>query len=132
MIITLSKNPIARISCFLENKKEERKIKNERTTKIHYECCVCGYMLAPYFTEDDYGPTNCGWHIVQNEFSKKWNRWVCHKCADHGYAREKERNETYRELTWEEWQDEVEKCNAEIKTAIKNKDKKYYEERFND
>lgn len=101
---------------------KERMAKKEMRVKTHYECCVCGDMLAPYFL-GELTPTECGWKRIDRR------HWLCHQCFYHYYAREKDREKSL-EPTWEQWQEEVEVIRKETLAAIKEKDREYYEKHF--
>jgi hypothetical protein len=66
--------------------------------------------VAPYFEESEEEQYNVltddyGWHRLDNG---KYNRWICHHCADHGYAWSNDTNELPdREYKWEEWEEIV-------------------------
>lgn len=93
---------------------------HDRKKKTHYECCVCGMIEAPYFYDEckyssmrwDYG-----WHKLDGG-----KRWICHHCADHGYA-----PLSAFESTFEEWYKTIaEPQRQRAKALIKEKDPKYY------
>ena len=132
MIITFSKNPFVKFSVWFQNNIAYM-IKNYyyKHKKTHYQCCVCGMIIAPYFETskekqynvltDDYG-----WHKLDNG---KYNRWICHHCADHGFSpsnAEGEPHEVPREYTWDEWKNIIENNNKKILNIIKEKDPEYY------
>lgn len=76
MKFTLSDNPISRLSCLLDNKKEElSEIIWRKGKQKTIECRICGDTLDSY--KDKYSPMQCGWHKV-NKYS-----WICHCCFDH-------------------------------------------------
>ena len=100
----------------------------DKHKKTHYECCVCGNMEAPYFDSDKYCSMkwDYGWHKLQGS-----NRWICHHCADHGFAlnTDQEIPPWERDFTWDEWQRNVVKPNREYtENLIKEKDPEYYAE----
>lgn len=115
MRLTFSNNPLDRFACWFEN---EVLTPISRyyyiNKKKHYECCVCGHIIAPYF--DD----NCkcspiydmGWH----KFNESWPRYICHHCADHGYSH----------ISWDEWQEYIKEYDEKVLATIKNKDPEYY------
>lgn len=76
MQISMSNNPIDRLSCYIHNKKEDlsgviwRKGK-QKTIK----CRICGNILDSH--KEQYSPMQCGWHKV-SKYS-----WICHMCFDH-------------------------------------------------
>lgn len=131
MIITFSKNPLVKFRVWFENNIIYA-IKNHyyKHKKAHYQCCVCGMIVAPYFETsekqwsvltDDYG-----WHKLDNG---KYNRWICHHCADHGFSpsdAEGNPHEVPREYTWDEWKNIVEDNNEKVLNIIKEKDPEYY------
>ena len=112
-----------RLECDIHNKiVEPLSRRHDRKKKTHYECCVCGMLEAPYFYDEckyssmrwDYG-----WHKIDGG-----ERWVCHQCADHGYA-----PISVYEPTFEEWQEQFVKPNRQrIRELIKAKDSEYYNE----
>lgn len=96
--------------------------RHDSRKKIHYECCVCGMLEAPYFDDDikyasmrwDYG-----WHKLDGG-----KRWICHRCADHGYY-----PCSVGESTFEEWHEKiVVPQRARVRELIKTKDPDYYNE----
>lgn len=77
MQISISNNPIAKLSCYLHNKKEDLSQLywiNGKRKKV--ECRICGRVLDSW--KDKYSPMQCGWHKVD-----KYNNWICHRCFDH-------------------------------------------------
>lgn len=127
MIITFSKNPFTKLQVWFQNN-IIYSFKNNyyKHKKAHYQCCVCGEIVAPYFEEEQYNvlTDDYGWHKLDNG---KYNRWICHHCADHGYACSNDTNELpNREYKWEEWEEIVKKDNERILNKIKEKDPKYY------
>jgi len=76
MIFTTSNNQIDKLSCYLDNKKEE-------LSRVHWlmgkhkkvECTICGDILDSY--RDIWSPMQCGWYKI-GEY-----RWICHRCLDH-------------------------------------------------
>lgn len=128
MIITFSKNLFTKFRVWLQNN-IIYSFKNYyyKHKKAHYQCCVCGKIVAPYFEEEQYNvlTDDYGWHKLDN-------RWICHHCADHGYARSNDTNEfPNREYKWEEWEEIIEKDNERILNKIKEKDPDYYNYWFN-
>ena len=104
--------------------------------KKHYECCVCGRMISPYFDDKcKWSPTyDMGWHKFKDW---KLTRWICHHCADHGFELSSEASkyigwENRVGYTWDEWHEIVVKDNNELIDVIKNKDPKYYDYWFGD
>lgn len=92
--------------------------------KAYYVCAVCGKIEAPYFNKEPVSITDgYGWHKFKDS-----NRWVCHHCADHGFALESEEYipEEDRDFTWEEWQKIVKEENKKILDLIKEKDSEFY------
>ena len=96
--------------------------RHDRKKKTYYECCICGTLEAPYFYDEckyssmkyDYG-----WHKLDGG-----KRWICHHCADHGYA-----PLSVYESTFEEWQEQNVKLRRQhIRELIKAKDPEYYNE----
>ena len=131
MIITFSRNPFIRFYCWLENRIITPIKRNDAVhKKTHYECCVCGIIKSPYFEDCSYTiDTDYGWHKLDNG---KYNRWVCHHCADHGFSdSHTELSPGKREYTWDEWQEIVKKHNRYMLKIIKKKDLEYYEYWFN-
>ena len=135
MIITFSKNPFIKFRVwFYNNIIYSFKNYYYKHKKTHYQCCVCGEIIAPYFKDpeeeqysvltDDYG-----WHKLDNG---KYNRWICHHCADHGFAWSDDPAEfPNREYKWEEWEEIVKESNERILNKIKEKDLDYYNYWFN-
>ena len=128
MIITFSKNPLVKFEVWIRNN-IIYKIKNHyyKHKKAHYQCCVCGMIIAPYFEileeqhsvlTDDYG-----WHKLDNS---KYNRWICHHCADHGFSSSDTKGKPHEALTWDEWKNIVKYHNEKILDIIKEKDHEYY------
>lgn len=132
MIITFSKNPFTKFRVWLQNN-IIYSFKNYyyKHKKAHYQCCVCGKIVAPYFEDSEEEQYNVltddyGWHKLDNG---KYNRWICHHCADHGFSSSDAEGEPYevpREYTWDEWQNIIEDNNKKVLNAIKEKDPKYY------
>ena len=79
-------------------------------------------LEAPYFYDKcEYTSVkyDYGWHKLDGG-----KRWVCHHCADHGYAP----LSTY-EPTFEEWQEQVVRPQRQhVRELIKTKDPAYYNE----
>ena len=135
MIITFSKNPFIKFRVwFYNNIIYSFKNYYYKHKKTHYQCCVCGEIVAPYFEESEEEQYNVltddyGWHRLDNG---KYNRWICHHCADHGYAWSNDTSELPdREYKWEEWEEIVKKNNERILNKIKEKDLDYYNYWFN-
>lgn len=120
MILTFSDNPLDKLSCWFENEILTPISRFYYThKKKHYQCCVCGHMVSPYF-DDSYKCSpiyDAGWH----KFGGTWPRYICHHCADHGYS----------ETSWDEWQEHVQEWNNKLKKTIKEKDREYYNYWFN-
>ena len=117
MRLTFSNNPIDRFSCWFENEVLSPIARYYYThKKAHYRCCVCGYIIAPYFDDKcKWSPTyDMGWHKFKGW---KYSRWICHTCADHGFSPSSE---------WDRWQDIVKENNEKLLNIIKNKDTEYY------
>ena len=130
MIITFSRNPLVRFKVWVENNIIYA-IKNHyyKHKKAHYQCCVCGMIVAPYFEapENQYNvlTDDYGWHKLDNG---KYNRWICHHCADHGFSSSDAKEDTpeqSREFTWDEWKKIVENNNTKMFDIIKEKDPEY-------
>ena len=120
-------NFIKRIFCGLtcdihNNIVEPLSRRHNSRKKTHYECCVCGMIEAPYFYEDTKYTSmrwDYGWHKLDGG-----KRWICHHCADHGYA-----PLSAVESTFEEWYKTIaEPHRQKVKSLIKEKDPKYYEQ----
>lgn len=133
MQFTFSNNPIARLSCWFNNSIREPFSRwRDKHKKTHYECCVCGHLIAPYF-DDRYTYSSVkhdyGWHKLKGE-----NRWICHKCADHGFWPSSDSDipleSCQRGYTWDEWQDVVAKERVCIRELIKTKDPEYYNDNY--
>lgn len=76
MRITFSNNPIDKLSCYIDNKKEElSRIRWLMGKHKEVECRICGDILDSY--KDIWSPEQCGWHRV-GKYS-----WICHRCMDH-------------------------------------------------
>lgn len=76
MRITFSNNPIDKLSCYIDNKKEDlSQILWQRGKHKTAECRICGKTLDSH--KDEYSPMQCGWHRV-TKYS-----WICHSCFDH-------------------------------------------------
>lgn len=133
MKITFSRNPLVRFSVWFDNN-ITHVIKDYyyKNKKDHYQCCVCGKIIAPYFESSEEERYNVltddyGWHKLDNG---KYNRWICHHCADHGFSPSDAEGEPYevpREYTWDEWQDIIAPENKKVMDAIKEKDPEYYD-----
>lgn len=76
MQISMSNNPIDKLSCYLHNKKED-------LSRVHWlmgkrkkvECRICGDILDSW--HDVYSPMQCGWRRIGKYV------WICHSCLDH-------------------------------------------------
>lgn len=79
MIITLSKNPISRILCNIENWILDVKTKRWRNGKHVCKCHICGDVLDS--TKDKWCPEECGWKRLENK--RMYNPWICHSCLEH-------------------------------------------------
>ena len=129
MRFTFSNNPIDRLSCWFHNSIVEPLSRyHDRHKKTHYECCVCGLMHAPYFEGQKYSSIryDYGWHKLDDG-----HRWICHHCADHGFALNAEKDipieNGMRDYTWDEWQELFVDPNREyIAKLIEEKDPEYY------
>ena len=133
MRFTFSNNPLDRFSCWLANNINEPLSRlYYRKKKSHYECSVCGQIIAPYFYipwysfDKNASSITCdyGWHKFKDS-----NRWICHHCADHGFAPSSYNGTELsigRGRTWDEWQEYVKKENEQVLDAIKEKDPEYY------
>ena len=76
MVFTFSNNPIDRLGCWIENKKEElSRVKWRMGKHKKIECRICGDILDS--RKDIWSPEQCGWHKV-NKYT-----WICHRCMDH-------------------------------------------------
>lgn len=76
MRISMSNNPIDRLSCWLHNKKEDlSRVQWLKGKQKKVECRICGGELDS--KKDTYSPMQCGWHKV-TKYS-----WICHRCFDH-------------------------------------------------
>lgn len=137
MRLTFSKNPLDIFSCWLENEILAPIARYYYThKKAHYECCVCGYIMAPYFDEKHkWSPTyDMGWHKFKDW---KCTRWICHHCSDHGFELSSEAAkhigwEGRIKYTWDEWHEIITKDNSRLLDVIKNKDPEYYDYWFGD
>lgn len=78
MQITLSKNPIINIKCWLGN--EYEKLTQIRWKREHHRvvCRICGDVLDS--TKDPYSPEECGWYRLKGRIFRPW---ICHKCLCH-------------------------------------------------
>lgn len=75
MQISLSNNPINKLSCLVHNKKEElSQIKWIMGKHKECECRICGDKLNN--RRDMYSPMQCGWERVGHT-------WICHSCLCH-------------------------------------------------
>ena len=96
---------------------------NDSRKKTHYECCVCGMLEAPYF-DDLYQLSmkwDYGWHKLDGG-----KRWICHHCADHGYA-----PHSVWENSFEDWyKNTVMPSRVRIRELIKTKDPEYYDNHY--
>lgn len=91
--------------------------------KTHYECCVCGRLEAPYFEDDFKGSVrwDYGWHRLDGG-----RRWICHHCADHGYA-----PHSVYEDSFEYWYENFVVPNRKrVRELIKAKDPEYYDNHY--
>ena len=76
MRISMSNNPIDKLSCFIHNKKEElSQVRWIMGKHKQCECRICGDKLDN--RRDMYSPVQCGWMQIN-----KW-LWVYHRCLDH-------------------------------------------------
>lgn len=76
MIFTTSNNPIVKLSCYLENKKEElSRVQWLMGKHKKIECRICRGTLDSY--KDVFSPVQCGWKQIDKYI------WICHKCLDH-------------------------------------------------
>ena len=134
MIITFSRNPFVKFKVWFYNNIVYA-VKNYyyKHKKSHYQCCVCGTIIAPYFDPymDNCVPTDdFGWHKLDNG---EYNRWICHHCADHGFAWSDDPAEfPNREYKWEEWEKIAKKNKETVMDFIKEKDFEYYHYWFED
>ena len=87
-----------------------------------YECCACGILqyASLYEIEDYYG-----WHIIKGHTLygirfKKYDRWICHHCAEHGYitTQQKEEHPEWH-FTYDEWMEYVEENNKKLLNQLK-------------
>lgn len=75
MQISLSNNPIDKLSCWIHNKKEE--LSQVKWIMGHHkecECRICGDKLNN--RRDMYSPMQCGWERVGHTY-------ICHSCLSH-------------------------------------------------
>ena len=109
-----------KFSCWFYNSIVEPLSRRRDThKKTHYECCVCGMLESPYFYDEFKGSMryDYGWHKLDCG-----KRWICHHCADHGYA-----PCSNGESTFEEWQEKIVVPQRErVRNLIKAKDPEYY------
>ena len=79
MLFTFSRNPIDKLYCWWENKKE--KIAHKKWNKKHYrvKCFICDDILDSEKTE--YSPEECGWRQLKGMYKV----WICHRCIGHRY-----------------------------------------------
>ena len=138
MRFSFSNNPLDRLSCWFHNNIVEPTNRlYYKNKKAHYKCSVCGQIIAPYFYDPDYCLDNnatsvvhdYGWHKFKDS-----NRWVCHHCADHGFAPCSYNGTELsigRDRTWDEWQEYIKENNEKVLNAIKEKDPEYYNDWFN-
>lgn len=76
MQISMSNNPIDRLSCWLHNKREDlSRVVWLMGKRKKIECRICDKILDSW--NDIYSPEQCGWHRVTK------HTWICHSCFDH-------------------------------------------------
>jgi hypothetical protein len=86
-------------------------------------------LEAPYFYDEFMGSMryDYGWHKLDGG-----KRWICHHCADHGFAPSSDKDipieSGTRDYTWDEWQNIVTKKRIRVRELIKAKDPEYYNE----
>ena len=75
----MSKNPITRLLCDIDN--YALKIKNKRWNSGRHRCkChVCGEILDS--KKDKWCPEECGWMRLKDK--RIYDPWVCHSCLEH-------------------------------------------------
>ena len=79
MVIAVSKNPIARISCSIGNYREKIITKRWRKGRHVCICHVCGEVLDS--AKDKWSPEECGWKRLKDKYI--YNPWICHSCLEH-------------------------------------------------
>lgn len=79
MRITLSSNPIDKLSCILHNYLMELKNKHWRKGNYKCTCRICGKTLTS--KKDEYCPEECGWMRLKDK--KIYDPWICHQCLEH-------------------------------------------------
>ena len=79
MKITFSNNPIAHLSCDIENWILKVKTKRWQNGRHICKCHVCGAVLDS--SKDKWCPEECGWERLRNRHT--YNPWICHSCLEH-------------------------------------------------
>lgn len=76
MRISMSNNPLDRLSCYIHNRIEDLSQiiwimgKNKKV-----KCKICGNVLNSW--RDMYSPMQCGWCRIDRY------TWICHQCLEH-------------------------------------------------
>lgn len=76
MQISISNNPLDKLSCWIYNKTEElSQVRWIMGKHKECECRICGNKLDN--RRDMYSPMQCGWMRVGKY------RYICHRCLEH-------------------------------------------------
>lgn len=112
MQISMSNNPIDKLSCWIYNKKEElSQVKWITGKQKEVECRICGDKLNN--RRDMYSPMQCGWRRIGKY------TWICHSCLDHRNFRPYiEQIDEENRLYWEEHNLKSEKIRLKAKEII--------------
>lgn len=73
MVLTFSKNPLVRLSCWIDNKREEWSGHIWKSKAHHAFCVICGKKISS--CEWEFSPEESGWERLG-----KSKKWVCHQC----------------------------------------------------
>lgn len=79
MKITMSKNPINRLLCSIDNHALEVKNKHWNSGRHKCRCHICGEVLDS--KKDKWCPEECGWIRLKDK--KIYDPWICHSCLEH-------------------------------------------------
>ena len=76
MRISMSNNPLDKLSCYVHNRIEDlSQIMWIMGKEKKVKCKICGNVLHSW--RDMYSPIQCGWGRIDRY------TWVCHKCLEH-------------------------------------------------
>lgn len=78
MKITMSKNPINRLLCSIDNHALEVKNKHWNSGRHKCRCHICGEVLDS--KKDKWCPEECGWERLKDK--KIYDPWICLSCLE--------------------------------------------------